>query len=182
MPSSAFRMVNSEVGLLPPICSLRATGRASHWDLVRAHFGLFRPAAAAAARARWYAAVDAALADARAATAAAAAAAAVAPAASPVLEQEQTAAPQPAMEQLASKTEPAIVIQAVAVARPIGRGSYTLPEEEAQSPAEAAAAEAKAARRRASVLATTSYRRLGSVRHERGDSLDSAALQQLSVY
>lgn len=66
--------------LLPHLsCYLRA-GKASHWDLVRAHFLEFRPAARAAARARWYAAVSMAqiantVAKAKAKAAAAAAAA-----------------------------------------------------------------------------------------------------------
>jgi len=60
--------------------SLRTAGKASHWDLVRAHFLEFRPAARAAARARWYAAVSMAqiantVAKAKAKAAAAAAAA-----------------------------------------------------------------------------------------------------------
>lgn len=41
--------------------SLRLSGRASHWDLIRSHFMSFRPAARAAARARWYSAVAAAV-------------------------------------------------------------------------------------------------------------------------
>lgn len=42
--------------------SLRAKGLASHWDLVRMHFLEYLPATRAAARARWYDAVDAAFA------------------------------------------------------------------------------------------------------------------------
>ena len=42
--------------------NLRAKGLASHWDLVRMHFMEWQPRARAAARSRWYAAVDAAVA------------------------------------------------------------------------------------------------------------------------
>ena len=107
--------------------TLQAAGRASHWDAVRAHFLHFRPAAAAAARSRWYTAVDAALASAsklRAEAAAAAAAAAAPPQPAPaaaeaaVMQQQQEQQQvllTPAPPAAAKSAEGGIAISAVAV-------------------------------------------------------------------
>lgn len=98
--------------------TLQAAGRASHWDTVRAHFLHFRPAAAAAARSRWFAAVDAALASASQLRAEAAAAAPPQPALAAVeaaVVRQQQSQPAPAPSAAAKAAEGGFAISAVAV-------------------------------------------------------------------
>lgn len=167
--------------------SLRAAGRASHWDAVRAHFLHFRPAAAEAARARWYAAVDAAL---GCAAKLRAEAAAEAPAASDVQQAAAAASPAQQPQQAAPQASPA----AAAVASPAskaaaGEGAIAIRAVAAPlTVPPAAEADDRAAMRRA--LATTSFRRLGvngatAVPLPKDASLSSMrglTLQQLSVH
>lgn len=152
--------------------TLQAAGRASHWDTVRAHFLHFRPAASTAARARWYAAVDAALASASKlrAEAAAAAAAAAAP-------------PQPA----SAAAEVAVVQQQQQAQHQVPLTPAPLA---AVKPAEGGIAISAVAVPAVSPLRTTSYRRLATggaqaVPLAAGASLSSLRglpMQQLSVH
>lgn len=160
--------------------SLRAVGRASHWDAVRAHFLHFRPAASAATRGRWYAAVDAAVASAaQLRSEAAAAAEATMPSATEATTQQHQPPQQQSPAQApcvpaggkAASGERAIAISAIA----------------APAAPTAAEAEERAAMRQS--LGGPSYRRLATggspgVPLVKGASLGSfrGLVQQLSVH